>query len=59
MMSSRAFFYLAVLVFLIGVVILALGANAGSPVVTLIGIVVLIVAVGVLLYWLLRRRQAT
>ncbi len=58
-MSSRAFFYLAVLVFLIGVVILALGANAGSPVVTLIGIVVLIVAVGVLLYWLLRRRQAT
>jgi hypothetical protein len=57
-MSSRALFYLMVLVFIIGSIALFLGASVESSFVTILGFVGWIAAAGLLVYWLMGKRTA-
>ena len=57
-MSSRAIFYLTVLVFLVGSIALFLGLSAESSVVTVLGFVGWIAAAGLMVYWLMSKRSA-
>ena len=57
-MSDRALFYAVVLVFLIGSAALFLGATAASTVLTILGFVGWIVAVGLLVFWFIRKRNS-
>jgi hypothetical protein len=57
-MSSRAIFYLTVLVFLVGSIALFLGLSAESSIATVFGLVGWIAAAGLMVYWLMSKRTA-
>lgn len=56
-MSDRRLFYLSLLVFVIGVVVLILGATAGSVAGTIVGLALWVVAALMIIYWLTRKRR--
>lgn len=57
-MSDRVIFYGMLAVFLVASIALFLGASAQAPIATLFGLVGWIVSLGILVYWLIRKRNA-
>ncbi len=57
-MSDRALFYATVLVFLIGSTALFLGTVAASTLVTILGYICWIAALGLLAFWFFRKNNS-